>query len=206
MRNLFFKYFLFFLLISNCVWSKDFGKFGNTFSIEEEDLLEVIQEKMETIDIETWKENFKKKSLETAMRPKGYKLPYAKEYKISYFDPKIILQKDYSDDKGRIFARKGTVINPLNNVSLLEKLIFIDGDNREQVNFALNEYKTNNEKVKIILINGSPIELMKEKKVRFYFDQGKILFNKFNFQNIPAIVSQKDKVLKIEEIVLKYEN
>lgn len=203
-RNIFVSFVVIFFIGFNAN-GKDYGKHGNTFEIQEQDLLEVIQGKLKEIDIEKWQEDFKQRAIKSANRPTPTKLPYAKENKIYYYDPSITLQRDYADNNGTIFARRGTKINPLERASLTSKLAFIDGDNKIQLDWALKQYRDNRGLVKIILLNGAVIDLINETNVRLYFDQKGLLVKKFNIQNIPALISQENNLLKIEEVALDYE-
>lgn len=209
--NLFFNKRLFYsLLLSSSFFSfiflkeikaEDYGVYGNTFEIEEQDLLENINEKLKTIDIDKWQNDFIEQSKKSINRPKYVILPEAKKEKIYYFDPSIILKKDYYDNKGTIFAKKGTKINPLDKVSLSRQLIFIDGEKEKQLNYAVDFYNKNDKKVKIILVNGAIIDLMKKYNIQLYFDQNSSLIKKFHIENLPAIVSQEGNLLKIKEVV-----
>ena len=58
-------------------------------------------------------------------------------------------------------------------------------------------------KAKIILVSGSPIEEMTERKRRFYFDQEGRLTGKFGVRHTPAVAEQDGKVIKVSEIKLK---
>jgi conjugal transfer pilus assembly protein TraW len=53
---------------------------------------------------------------------------------------------------------------------------------------------------KIVLVQGTPLLLTKEHKRTFFFDQGGVLVKKLGLSKVPARVSQKDKVLLVEEI------
>lgn len=211
LRSLYFKekYFVFIILLffvfCRDTKAEDFGIHGNTFDIQEENLLEYIQTKLKEIDIDKWQKDFREQSIKSANRPTPTILSYAKTYKSYYFDPSIILQVDYRDNRGIRFAKKGTKINPLDQISLSKNLIFIDGDSKQHIDFAINYNKKHNNKTKIILVNGPIIDLMNEKNIRLYFDQQGLLINKFRIQNIPAIVSQENNLLKIEEVVLNYD-
>lgn len=193
------------LFLSTQSFAKDFGIYGNVFEIEEEDLLEYIEKKLQTIDLEQWQKDFQESSKKSINRPTPTKLPYAKSNQVYYFDPSIVLKKDYTDNKGVVFAKKGTKINPLDKVSLSNNLIFIDGDNEKQIDFAIKYYKHNNGKVKIILTNGAVMDLMNKLKIKLYFDQQSLLVKKFHIKNIPTVVSQENRLLRIEEVVLNYE-
>lgn len=197
--------FIIFFLLSKSAFCENYGTLGNTFIIQEEDLLEYIENKLKTIDIEKWQNEFKEEAIKSAKRPKGVILLNATKNKIYYFDPSITIQRDYADNVGRVFAKKGTKINPLNSVSLSRDLVFIDGDNKVQVEFAIQYYNAKNGKAKIILTNGSIIDLMNKLNIKLFFDQKQILIKKFGIENLPAVVSQNNNLLEIKEVALKYD-
>jgi conjugal transfer pilus assembly protein TraW len=187
------------------VWAEDYGKYGNTYNIQEQDVLEYIQVKLQEMDMEKWQKDFEHNVKKSVNRPRPTILPYAQENKVYYYDPSITLQRDYANEKGVVFARKGTKINPLDKVALSGNLLFVDGDSERQLEFAVNYHNNNNGKTKIILTNGAIIDLMNKLSIRLYFDQKGLLVSKFQIKNIPAIVSQENKILKIEEVVLNYD-
>jgi hypothetical protein len=80
-----------------------------------------------------------------------------------------MMERDIRDQKGNLIAAAGQRINPLDFVSVRQDLVFIDGDDPAQTAWAIEHYS--DIKAKIILVNGSPVELMTAKKRRFYFDQ-----------------------------------
>ena len=106
---------------------------------------------------------------------------------------------------GNLIRPRGATINSLSRISMREALIFIDGNDKSQTEYGLSKYKELNEKVKIILINGSPTDLMIEhkNKTQFYFDQDGVLTNKLGIKHVPAIVTQDGLRLKVTEVVLK---
>ena len=56
------------------------------------------------------------------------------------------------------------------------------------------------EKVKTVLINESPTELMEQHKIQIYFDQDGVLTTKLGIKRVPAKVSQDNLKLKITEL------
>ena len=79
-------------------------------------------------------------------------------------------------------------------------MIFIDGDDEEQVDYALKRAKTDIVRHKIILVRGNIIDLMTKFKLRMYFDQKGILSKHFSLENFPTVISRDGDELKIEEI------
>jgi conjugal transfer pilus assembly protein TraW len=199
---LFVSFLTFFTPLTN---AEDYGKHGNMYEIQEEDLLEYIQTKLQEMDMEKWQKDFKEKSMKYMNRPKPTILPYAEENKTYYYDPSIVLQRDYADNRGIVFAKRGTRVNPLDTVIMSNTLIFIDGDNKQQFEYALKINEELKGRLKIILTNGAVMDLINKNNIKLYFDQDGILSKKIGIQHIPAIVSQLEKLLKIEEVALDYE-
>ena len=196
--------FLMSIQLSN-VEAKDLGVWGTTFSIVEEDLQEVILKR--AIE-KTQGGNLKKLQQAQILKAKkrleapvsGFKLPRATETTVSYYDPTYVLGRDLSDDKGRVFAQKGTTINPLKHVALNKTLIFLNANDEDQVAW-LKGFKTN-KPVKIILVEGNPIGLEEDLKNPVYFDQASVLIKKFNLRAVPTVVTQEGYTLKLETVRL----
>jgi conjugal transfer pilus assembly protein TraW len=187
------------------LWARemDFGNLGKTYHIQEEDLLEVILKnvkiKMPLIqqEIEKSKKEFKRK----VYFPEGIKLPLATTNKTIFLNPQHTLSEDIKNEKGEILFAKGTTINPFKIRPLTKKLCFIDGDDDKQVKWLLkncNENPLN----KFILISGSPIELMKKYKMRFFFDSLGSISKKINIKAVPSLVGQHGDHLYVQEFKL----
>lgn len=180
------------------VFAKDFGVNGKTFEIKEANILEVIKASLTPDKVKEFQEKFKKEAIKSANRPKGIILPKAQEFRSFTFNPSVILQKDLKDHKGQVFAKKGQVLNPLKHISLSKTLILIDGDNKLQVEFALN-FKGNKQ---IILTKGEVLNLSKKYDELFFFDFNASIVKKFGIKALPSIVFQNEEVLEINEIPL----
>ncbi len=55
------------------------------------------------------------------------------KYGSRLFDPSVRLAADIRDNEGRVFARQGEVMNPLQYVPFNQTLYFINGDDPAQV-------------------------------------------------------------------------
>ena len=113
------------------------------------------------------------------------------------FDPTITVDADIKDDKGRTVIARGTRVNPLDTVPLRAPLVFLDGDDQRQIDWALARYGRT--PAKLILVGGAPLELMKAKQRRFYFDQGGKLTEHFSIRAVPAVVEQQGRQLLVTE-------
>lgn len=192
--------FISFCLLITPLYAKNLGVIGKTFEIKEQNFLTVIQERLKVLEkggnIVKHQETIQKKVIEKALNPQAtYAVQKTSKPSKRLFDPTITLESDIKNQEGKILWKKGTKINPLDFVSFGEPLIFIDGDDDQQVSKAFEE------KGKIILLKGNPFTLMKRHKKQVYFDQGGILQKKFSLTHVPCRISQQDKTLLIEEVV-----
>lgn len=178
------------------------GVVGTTFEIHEKSLLKAIEERLQDLQssgkLIVHQKELQERVLQSIDRPRAVGgLHKATTYQSRDYDPSFVLDKDINDLEGSPIATAGTKYNPLDYHSFGKPLLLIDGDDISQVTWALNQ------KGKIVLTQGAPLLLTKEYKRTFFFDQGGLLVKKFNISKIPVRVSQKDKVLKIEEINLR---
>ena len=114
------------------------------------------------------------------------------------FDPTITLAADIRGAKGELIHAAGTRVNPLDSVGLRADLLFLDGDDPDQLAWALKQ----DANAKLILVKGAPLELMKARQRRFYFDQGGKLTERFGIRSVPARVRQQGRLLEVSEIAL----
>lgn len=182
---------------------KDYGVVGATFEIIEEDLLEVIGQNLRKLNedgsLQKHQQKIALEVQEKIKRPKAVEgIQHTKEPRSFTYDPSITVPYDLKDHQGKIFHAKGTKVNPLDSQSLSKPLVFIDGDDGSQVEWAMTQQPTS----QIILTKGSPFELMEKIDRPVYFDQEGTLAKKLGIQQVPARVTQQDKYLLIEEINL----
>jgi conjugal transfer pilus assembly protein TraW len=195
------------LFSSKAVVAKDYGIHGTTYQISEKDFLKDISEKLQAAQkdgkLAKFQNDLKTQMVTSVNSPKGVDgITKASTNREWFFDPSISKPTDLADQTGKVFYRAGTKVNPLDYISMTQALIFIDGDDEIQVKWALKQYKQLKSKAKIILIRGKIIDLMRAKKVRFYFDQGGNLTSKFSIKAVPAVVEQEGKMLKVREVAL----
>ena len=181
--------------------------YGETFPIEEKNLLEVIKAKLQDLfksgKLESHQEAILKKAKEQLNRPYPVKGVSKTTMPKSFpYDPSITVPYDLKDHQGQVFHRAGTKVNPLDTHQLECPLLFVDGDDSEQVFWAIQQYKaaTSSHKPKIILVQGAPFDLSKKLDLPIYFDQSGVLVKKLGITQVPARVFQEGKRLLIEEV------
>lgn len=184
-------------------FAMDYGVYGALFPVEEPSVLDAIygrlHEMERTGELAEMEEDMKATARSRIARPLPVRgLMKAETYRNFEVDLSIRLDRDLMDHRGVVFAAAGTVVNPLDHSAFNRRLIFIDGDDPEQVAFAVN--LASHEPSKIILTNGAPLQLTEEHQVLFFFDQQGILSDRFSLSALPSVVSRGDRVMFVEEI------
>lgn len=194
------------LTLSSAGRASDHGVVGQTFPVIETDLLSVIEQRLQKLQasggIDRMNAEFARRAEAKVRRPTPVAgITPATQARVWAFDPTIVIEKDVKDQKGNFVARAGQTVNPLDFVAMHQALVFVDGDDKAQMEWATSQYS--DLKAKIILVSGSPIEEMTARKRRFYFDQEGRLTGKFGVRHTPAVAEQDGKVIKVSEIKLK---
>jgi conjugal transfer pilus assembly protein TraW len=185
----------------------DLGTHGQTFDIAERDILEMISEQLKRAEasgrMDQLQDEFKRRVQAKVERPNPVPgLVRTVEPRSWLFDPSIIVPQDFSDHRGRVFARAGQRINPLERLPGFDRiLIFLDGDDAAQVDWAVGQLREGGEhRVRLILTKGAPMELMRRRRVQFYFDQEAKLSTHFGIRQVPARVEKDGDKLRISEV------
>jgi len=185
--------------------AKDFGQVGQTFPVIEPDLLSTIEARLKRAEVSgelaRTNEMFASRVKAKVRRPTPVAgISRAEEARTWDFDPSITLERDIRDQKGNLIGAAGQKVNPLDFVTVRQNLVFIDGDDAEEVSWATARYT--DVKAKIIFLRGSPIEEMTKLKRRFYFDQEGKLTGRLGIRHTPAVVTQNGRVMRVTEHVV----
>jgi conjugal transfer pilus assembly protein TraW len=177
---------------------------GPTYEISEPDMEEAIRARLNRMEksgeLAKKIEEAKKRSIHSAQYPKVVQgIGRAMKNRTYYFNPAVRVNEDVKDASGRIVAKAGTMVSPLDYVSMDRWLLFFDGSDPKQVTFAKSVAEKYDWAVKPILVAGGPLDLQRVWKRRVYFDQGGFLVRKLGIQNVPALVTQEGKELRIDE-------
>lgn len=193
-------------LLSGTVAAKDFGTWGDLYPVAEPDMLQTIHERLTALQRSgRWEQEmaaFKARTVKHSQRPEPVAgIGKTERYAERFFDPSVQLSADLKDDKGRVFARKGDVINPLATVPFAQTLYFIDGDDPQQVAW-MKAQQPETLMVKVILVNGDVPKTSAALDSRIYFDQGGALSRRFGLTTVPARITAapSDLRLRIESI------
>ncbi|WP_240454427.1 type-F conjugative transfer system protein TraW [Caulobacter sp. 17J65-9] len=187
--------------------AKDLGTIGHTFTIAETDILEYIAAKLRKAQqagkLDSLQKEFTARVKKRVERPRAVDgLRTTVEPRSWLFDPTIIVPKDFSDPQGRVFARAGERLNPLDRLPGFDRvLIFINGDDPRQVEFAFKKLgQIGERRGRVVLVDGAPLELMRKRKRQVYFDQEGRLSGHFGLRQVPAIVEREGSRLRVSEV------
>lgn len=193
------------LQMSSAVMADDLGVVGPTYEIVERDVLELITSKLKQMEqsgeLAKYQEDYKNKVIASIEHPRsltGFKATETAE--THYYDPSMVTQKDIVDATGKVLYRRGTKVNPLDYIGWNTYLLFVDGRDEKQLAFSKKIVATSDRPVKIVLVAGEPLALMRKWKSSVYFDQGGKLIKRFAIAQVPAIVRQEGKRLRIDEL------
>jgi conjugal transfer pilus assembly protein TraW len=171
---------------------KDYGLFGRLYPIGEEDILKVFASKQREIE-----DNLRERIPEIrermlVLRRYDGSFEHAKEDRVYFINPRIILDEDILDDKGNVLIPRGTIFDPTHYVTL-GRYVVIDGKSQKQVEFALKgDFK------KIILISGNLKDLVKIYKRPFYFANDELI-ERFRIKRVPVIIEGDGDYVRVTE-------
>jgi conjugal transfer pilus assembly protein TraW len=121
------------------------------------------------------------------------------------------MEQDYVDARGKVLVRRGTLVEPLKFNRLQYGLIFIDGRDQHQIDYALSLAART--PLKIVLTAGSAYGLrvryqrmswMGSKHIPFYFDQRKMIIDQLarlyqiHITSVPAVLTQSGDMLRVD--------
>lgn len=183
--------------------ARDYGQHGAVFPIAETDLLLAIERRLRSMEasgqIDAFNRQLADRTAERVGRPPPVVgITRATTTRSWAFDPSMTLEQDIRDHRGRVLFAAGTRVNPLDTVSMRRSLVFLDGDDPEQVAWALRS--TNAENAHLVLTSGNVFDRMKAGQRRFFFDQGGQLTTRFGIRHVPAVVQQDGSVLRVTEL------
>ena len=221
---IFVLYFSLILLLHFCLAKKayaaELGTVGESSTIAEEDFETHIVKQLEALGEDKLKAHqikIKDKIVANIKRPRAVKgVSKAVSNTARFFDPTLKLDQNIYDTNNQLLYPSGTIINPLDKKDFVEVWIFIDGDDKAQVDFAKNYQanqslentenittitKTNRVK-RIILINGAP-GIQKDGSF-FFYDQAGTISRRLDITKVPSVVRQAPNkaLILIEEVFL----
>lgn len=194
------------ILWSICAGAQDLGRIGPVYPIAEPNLLDVILAKLKEAERSGALAKMQRDTQARVKRGIEQPAPVASITKATkvrsfYYDPSIVVPYAITDADGRLIVAPGTRVNPLDTVSLSKQLLFIDARDPAQIGRAKRILDERGGRLKVILTGGSYLDLMRRWKHPVFFDQQGSLAEKLGIRHVPALVSQEDRRLRIDELL-----
>ena len=185
--------------------AEDLGVIGKTYDIAERDLIEAMKDKLrqmeKTGELAKKQDEYKNRVMSGIEHPRPIPGIQATETaNTHYYDPSIVTDKDIADATGKILYPRGTRVNPLDYIGWNKYLLFVDGRDQKQLDLTKKIPAASDRPVKLVLVAGEPLNLMRKWKKQMYYDQGGILTRRFAITRVPAMVRQEGRRVGIDEL------
>ncbi len=179
---------------------------GPVNPIEEPSMLEEIHKKLRELEANGEMERFKEEFVENTKRSVEEPQPVqnvitTREARSYHIDPTWTAPNTITTPDGKHIVQAGDSINPLDYITWSRKFLFFDARDSRQVELAAQIITAENGAVRAILVAGRPLDLTRAWKRQVYFDQGGSLVRKLGIRQVPALVYQDGKKLRVDEIV-----
>lgn len=204
------------LLLCACALAaaEDLGNKAPVFSVDQDgrdQLKALAKQKVDQGAFEAYKNEYIKRNVEAIKHPAPLGIKTSYGHRVELKEARYVMPSDVKDQEGRIVARRGTVIEPLKINPLQSGMIFIDGRDEAQVQYALRALRAM--PLKIVLVAGSAFDLRVRFKdlvvngsrtVPFYFDQRAMIIGQLNslyridISSVPALVTQTGDKVRLE--------
>ncbi|HRH79585.1 MAG TPA: type-F conjugative transfer system protein TraW [Thiobacillaceae bacterium] len=193
------------LLLTAPAHALDLGRVGPVWPVAEPDLLALIQsrleEKQRSGELARIQAEFEARSRRTLESPAPVAgLARTQTPRSFLFDPTVSAPDTVRDPEGKVLVAAGTRVNPLDYVGLSQPLIFFDARDRDQVKTALALRQRHRGRAHLILTGGSFIDFMRRHDLRVYYDQQGLLVRRLGIRQVPALVTQEGRMLRIDEL------
>lgn len=200
--------------VTGATFAEDLGVKGQTYAQDPDgraQMRAVMRHKQETGELDRFWKDYREKVIASIRNPDplGVRTDYAPRTELHNL--RFMMQQDYVDQNGHVVVKKGTVIEPLKVMPLTSGLLFIDGTDARQVEWAVARSRT--EPLKIVLTAGSAyllrikyrnIEWHGSPGVPFYFDQRKMIINTMrrtygiDISSVPVAMFQQGDQLELQ--------
>ncbi len=179
---------------------------GPISPIEEPSMLEEIHAKLRSLEQTGEMERFQQEFVDNTKRSVEEPLPiegittteHARSYHI---DPTWTAPNTITTPDGKHVVQAGDTVNPLDYITWSRKFLFFDGRDPRQVELASQIIVAEKGAVRAILTAGRPLDLTRAWKRQVFFDQGGALVRKLGIRQVPALVYQDGKKLRVDEMV-----
>jgi conjugal transfer pilus assembly protein TraW len=196
------------LLVATASIAADLGTIGPTHRIAEPHLLQMLEQRLRdkrlSGELARLEQEAGARGSEAVRQPApvdGVRTTTAP--RSFHVDPSITLTQNILGPQGELLYAAGTRANPLDVVAMSRQLLFFDARDPRQVRQAQGIISKAPETFKPILTGGSYLELMQAWRVPVYYDQLGLLTRRLGIAQVPALVSQEGRQLRVDELEVR---
>lgn len=178
---------------------------GPTYPIVEPDMLKEIEALLKRKEASGELARLQKEAIDRSLKsihspPPVEGLVRTAKPRTYYLDPSFTAAADVVMPDGTQVVKAGTTVNPLDYVAMSTYLLFFDARDPRQVAKAKTLVDRYKDGVRAVAVGGSWLELSRQWKQQVYFDQGGRLTARFGIRQVPALVSQQGRSLRVDEL------
>jgi conjugal transfer pilus assembly protein TraW len=183
---------------------KDLGTFAETYPIAEKDAIDEILENVQGLDFQSVIDPVEEESKIMDFKPETLPLPKATKDRQFLVDMTYTLDIDVPDKDGDIIYPAGYQFNPLEHMTNPMTYIFIDANDKDQVNWFIKSPYANNLSCRLLITEGEYFDLSEKLERPVYYALSKIT-ERFQLEYVPSIVSQHEQFMKVIEVNIEAE-
>jgi len=194
--------------------AEDLGARAQTYATgpdAREQFKDVIRHKQQSGELDAYWKAYRANAIESVKHPAPLGIRTDYRPRSETHAVRFVIPADYRNERGQVIVRRGTVIEPLKIQPLTSGLIFIDGRDPAQVDYAIERGRT--EPLKIVLTAGSAYELRVKYQeapwrtgagIPFYFDQRRMIIDslqrlyRIDVASVPTVMTQSGTGVKLE--------
>ncbi|WPL15725.1 conjugal transfer pilus assembly protein TraW [Thiorhodovibrio winogradskyi] len=184
----------------------DLGVRGPIRAIAEQDILELIHQRLALLDFKTLGERAVQRAFD---RLAFETLPAAGEERERWIDPTITAGADVHLPDGTLLVRAGDSVNPLDKLPFTQRLVIFDASDSRQLAFAQSLANEPSDKPTTFLLTGLHREggwneltqVMEQLDRRVYLLTPEIR-ERFSLDRVPAIVEAVGRQFRVREVAM----
>lgn len=180
---------------------------GKTYEIAEPDMIEAIQKHIQDNHEKIEKKYEEMKTLTQEkinnMTPTLTKsIHHARKNREFIANTLYENQSDIKDNQGKILYHKGYKYDPMDYIQLPYSIVFINGENKQEIEWLKKSDMLNTAAFRILITNGKYADVTKAIGQNIFFATDQIL-NRLNIEATPSIATQVGNKLKITEVCVE---
>jgi conjugal transfer pilus assembly protein TraW len=174
----------------------DLGTFGETYPVQEPDIIAELQQKAARAHDPALFERMK-----TYQPPELHQLPPAKVDRTFLVDMTYTLDRDITDADGRVVYPRGYTFNPLDYISFPGGLVIINAEDPSQVKWFTSSPYFKNHQARLLISGGLAADLIETLQRPVYYLTEDIA-ERLQLTAVPSLVIQHEDRLQVREFYL----